>query len=109
MKGEKSMSTRIRPAAMSLVVLCTILMTACFGLVPPPDFDFLDRFPASRKLSNKDLAQIIRGFHFHDETGAGKVTVTFGDADEEFKIPGSFIFTDMKKGSFSKILVNWRS
>src|ERR1043165_8696956 len=90
------MTTRDRLALTSLVALCGVMMIAC-GFVPPPDCDFLDKFPAGRKLCNKDRTQIIKAFHFHDGASTGEVTVTFGDAEEQFKIPGSFAFTEMTK------------
>jgi hypothetical protein len=89
--------TKIRFTATCLVVTCGTLLIGCPGTVAPPDYDFLDRFPAGRKLCTKDRTQIIKSFRFDSAAAAGKVKVTFGDEEEQFEVPGSFAFTNMTK------------
>jgi hypothetical protein len=71
-------------------------MIGCPGTIAPPDFDFFDRFPAGRKLCNKDRTQILRAVRFDTAAPSGKVTVTFGDAEEKFEVSGDFTFTNLK-------------
>jgi hypothetical protein len=90
------MRATMRFAAIILVVLGITMMIGCFGMVAPPDHDFLERFPAGRKICNRNRAQIIRACYFDTAAATGKLKVTFADAEDKFDVPGSFTFTNMK-------------